>query len=57
MVADRATMRLVGIVSGSDLVKLSPAHFDEEHKKERFRRIRIGNDNGKRRFPPVHKTG
>lgn len=55
VVADRTTMRLVGIVSRSDLVKLSLTHFEEEHKKERFRRIRIGN--GKRRFPPVHKAG
>ncbi|RQH04468.1 chloride channel protein [Paraburkholderia dinghuensis] len=55
VVTDRTTMRLVGIVSRSDLVKLSLTHFEEEHKKERFRRIRIGN--GKRRFPPVHKAG
>jgi CBS domain-containing protein len=55
VVADRKTMRLIGIVSRSDLVKLSLTHFEEEHKKERFRRIHIGN--GKRRFPPVHKAG
>jgi H+/Cl- antiporter ClcA/CBS domain-containing protein len=55
VVTDRKTMRLVGIVSRSDLVKLSLTHFEEEHKKERFRRIRIGN--GRRRFPPVHKAG
>ena len=40
VVADQETRRLVGIVSRSDLVKPSLAHFDEEHKKERFRRIR-----------------
>ncbi|WP_125483348.1 CBS domain-containing protein, partial [Caballeronia choica] len=39
VVADQETRRLVGIVSRSDLVKPSLAHFDEEHKKERFRRI------------------
>jgi H+/Cl- antiporter ClcA/CBS domain-containing protein len=55
VVTDRKTMRLVGIVSRSDLVKLSLTHFEEEHKKERFRRIRIGN--GRRRFPPVRKAG
>ncbi|MEM5447860.1 chloride channel protein [Paraburkholderia guartelaensis] len=55
VVADRESRRLVGIVSRSDLVKLSLAHFEEEHKKERFRRIPMGN--GKRRFPPVRKAG
>ncbi|MGQ7937224.1 chloride channel protein [Paraburkholderia sp. D1E] len=39
VVADRDTMRLVGIVSRSDLIKPSLSHFEEEHKKERFRRI------------------
>jgi CBS domain-containing protein len=39
VVTDRETLRLVGIVSRSDLVKPSLAHFDEEHKKERFRRV------------------
>ncbi|MGA9913804.1 MAG: chloride channel protein, partial [Paraburkholderia sp.] len=39
VVADRETMRLVGIVSRSDLIKPSLSHFEEEHKKERFRRI------------------
>jgi H+/Cl- antiporter ClcA/CBS domain-containing protein len=55
VVADRESLRLVGIVSRSDLVKLSLTHFEEEHKKERFRRIPIGNS--KRRFPPVRKAG
>ncbi|TDQ81202.1 chloride channel protein [Paraburkholderia silvatlantica] len=55
VVTDRESRRLVGIVSRSDLVKLSLSHFEEEHKKERFRRIPMGN--GKRRFPPVRKTG
>ncbi|WP_322102380.1 chloride channel protein [Paraburkholderia sp. J41] len=56
VVTDRETRRLVGIVSRSDLVKLSLSHFEEEHKKERFRRIAIGGGN-KRRFPPVRKAG
>ncbi|MCP3727820.1 chloride channel protein [Paraburkholderia sp. CNPSo 3272] len=55
VVADRESRQLVGIVSRSDLVKLSLSHFEEEHKKERFRRISVGN--GKRRFPPVRKAG
>jgi H+/Cl- antiporter ClcA/predicted transcriptional regulator len=55
VVEDRETMRLVGIVSRSDLVKLSLAHFEDEHKKERFRRLPLGGP--KRRFPPVRKTG
>ena len=55
VVADRESRQLVGIVSRSDLVKLSLSHFEEEHKKERFRRIPMGNS--KRRFPPVRKAG
>ncbi|TAM04731.1 MAG: CBS domain-containing protein [Paraburkholderia sp.] len=55
VVADRTSMQLIGIVSRSDLVKLSLAHFEEEQKKERFRRIRMSNS--KRRFPPVRKAG
>ncbi|MBK3745234.1 CBS domain-containing protein, partial [Paraburkholderia aspalathi] len=51
VVTDAETLQLVGIVSRSDLVKPSLAHFDEEHKKERFRRLRI--QPGKRHFPPV----
>ncbi|CAG9234968.1 Chloride channel protein [Paraburkholderia tropica] len=54
VVSDRESMRLVGIVSRSDFVKLSLSHFEEETKKERFRRIAIRN--GKRRFPPVRKA-
>ncbi|CAD6560469.1 Voltage-gated ClC-type chloride channel ClcB [Paraburkholderia hiiakae] len=54
VVADRESRQLVGIVSRSDLVKLSLSHFEEEHKKERFRRIPMGNS--KRRFPPVRKA-
>jgi H+/Cl- antiporter ClcA/CBS domain-containing protein len=55
VVADRESLRLVGIVSRSDLVKTSLAHFDEEHKRERFRRV--GARTSKRRFPPVRRTG
>lgn len=55
VVSDRQSMRIVGIVSRSDFVKLSLSHFEEETKKERFRRIAIGNP--KRRFPPVRKAG
>jgi CBS domain-containing protein len=51
VVADRTSMKLVGIVSRSDLVKPALAHFDEEHKRERFRRIVPSQR--KRRFPPV----
>ena len=39
VVADRESLRLVGIVARSDLVKPAQLHFDEEHKKERFRRF------------------
>ncbi|HTH61447.1 MAG TPA: chloride channel protein [Paraburkholderia sp.] len=39
VVTDRQSMQLVGIVSRSDLVKLSLAHFEDEHRRERFRRV------------------
>jgi CBS domain-containing protein len=55
VVADRKTMRLIGVVSRSDLVKPSLSHFEEEHKRERFRRL--APPLGKRRFAPVRKTG
>jgi H+/Cl- antiporter ClcA/CBS domain-containing protein len=55
VVADGNSMHLVGIVSRSDLVKPSLAHFEEEHKRERFRRI--GPSRSKRRFAPVRKAG
>jgi H+/Cl- antiporter ClcA len=54
VVADRETMRLVGIVSRSDLIKPSLSHFEEEHKKERFRRITPALR--KRRFAPRNVT-
>jgi CBS domain-containing protein len=40
VVADEQSLRLVGIVSRSDLVKPARAHFDEEHRRERFRGFR-----------------
>ncbi|WP_121321024.1 chloride channel protein [Paraburkholderia sp. RAU2J] len=55
VVADHESMRLVGIVSRSDLVKPSLSHFEEEHKRERFRRLTPAR--GKRRFAPVRKAG
>ncbi|TDN69772.1 chloride channel protein [Paraburkholderia sp. BL10I2N1] len=55
VVADRDTMRLVGIVSRSDLVKPSLAHFEEEHKRERFRRVKLTRST--KRFPPVRRAG
>jgi H+/Cl- antiporter ClcA/predicted transcriptional regulator len=55
VVADKETLRLIGIVSRSDLIKLSLAHFDEEHKKERFRRVTFNRNT--KRFPPVRRTG
>ncbi|MGF6770221.1 H+/Cl- antiporter ClcA [Paraburkholderia sp. GAS199] len=51
VVADSTTRQLVGIVSRSDLIKPSLAHFDDEHKKERFRRLPM--PTGKRHFPPA----
>jgi H+/Cl- antiporter ClcA len=40
VVADARSMQLVGIVSRSDLVKPARAHFDEEHRRERFAAFR-----------------
>lgn len=51
VVADNGTRRLVGIVARSDLVKPSLAHFDEEHKRERFRRIAVPTLARRRRLP------
>lgn len=51
VVDDVDTRRLIGIVSRSDLVKPSLAHFEEEHKKERFRRL--GTRAAKRRLSPL----
>lgn len=56
VVADPGTMRVVGIVSRSDLVKPALRHFDDEHKRERFRRAHPAAF-VKRRFAPARKTG
>ncbi|APR38631.1 chloride channel protein [Paraburkholderia sp. SOS3] len=48
VVADRKSMRLIGIVSRSDLIKPSLGHFEEEHKRERFRYIGFWPGAGKR---------
>ena len=42
IVASRQSMELVGIVSRSDLIKPSMDVFDEEQKREKFRRVRLG---------------
>ncbi|WP_454824646.1 chloride channel protein [Paraburkholderia xenovorans] len=55
VVSDMNTRRIVGIVARSDLVKPSLAHFDEEHKKERFRRL--GTRAAKRRLSPLRRSG
>jgi CBS domain-containing protein len=55
VVADSKSMRLIGIVSRSDLVKPSLTYFEEEHKKERFRRLTLTRT--KRRFAPIGKAG
>jgi H+/Cl- antiporter ClcA/CBS domain-containing protein len=55
VVENRHSMRLVGIVSRSDLVKPSLNHFEEEHKRERFRRLTPAL--GKRRFTSLRKAG
>ncbi|MFM0741340.1 chloride channel protein [Paraburkholderia xenovorans] len=55
VVDDMNTRRLIGIVSRSDLVKTSLAHFDEEHKMQRFRRIAARP--AKRRFAPARRPG
>ncbi|HWT35649.1 MAG TPA: chloride channel protein, partial [Paraburkholderia sp.] len=54
VVVDRDSMQLLGVVSRSDLVKTSVAHFEEEHKRERFRRLSFSS--GKKQFEPVPKT-
>jgi H+/Cl- antiporter ClcA/CBS domain-containing protein len=41
VVADRESLELVGIVARSDLVKPARAHFEEEHKRERFRGLAL----------------
>ncbi|MGA7780261.1 MAG: chloride channel protein [Paraburkholderia sp.] len=55
VVADRESLRLIGLVARSDLVKPSLAHFEEEHKREQFRRVSFSRDS--KRFPPVRRAG
>ncbi len=55
VVADRESLRLIGVVSRSDLVKPSLAHFEEEHKQEQFRQVSFSRDS--KRFPPVRRAG
>jgi CBS domain-containing protein len=54
VVSDRKSLRLIGIVSRSDLIKPSLGHFEEEHKLERFRYLGFGRSGDKRNFAPVH---
>lgn len=42
VVTSRESMQLLGIVSRSDLIKPSMDLFDEEQKREKFRRVRLG---------------
>lgn len=39
VVDDPQSLRIVGIVSRSDLIKPALQHFDDEHKRERFRPV------------------
>ncbi len=39
VVDDAQSLRMTGLVSRSDLIKPALQHFDEEHKRERFRPI------------------
>ncbi|MDN7560995.1 chloride channel protein [Burkholderia orbicola] len=39
VVADEQSLRITGIVSRSDLIKPALQHFDDEHKRERFRPV------------------
>ena len=41
VVSDTATRRLIGVISRSDLVKPSLAHFNEEERRELFRRTPV----------------
>jgi H+/Cl- antiporter ClcA len=43
VVENQESLRLVGIVSRSDLIKPSLALFDEEQRREKFRRVSFGN--------------
>ncbi|HEF5869609.1 TPA: chloride channel protein [Burkholderia cenocepacia] len=39
VVADEQSLRITGLVSRSDLIKPALQHFDDEHKRERFRPV------------------
>lgn len=41
VVACHQTMQLVGIISRGDLIKPSLTLFDEDQKREKFRRVRL----------------
>jgi CBS domain-containing protein len=49
VVADRESMTLIGIVARSDFVTLARAHFEEDHKRERFRRLNLLRGSRRRR--------
>ncbi|OXH84206.1 hypothetical protein CA831_31090, partial [Burkholderia multivorans] len=53
VVDDPQSMRLTGLVSRSDLIKPALQHFDDEHKRERFRPIVPAN----LRDPGARKAG
>ncbi|MFC0400320.1 chloride channel protein [Paraburkholderia rhizosphaerae] len=55
VVADRKSLRLIGIVSRSDLIKPSLGHFEEEQKRERFRRIGFWSNAGKQTLAAAQK--
>ncbi|CAB3748569.1 chloride channel protein [Paraburkholderia humisilvae] len=55
VVSDRKSLRLIGIVSRSDLIKPSLGHFEEEQKRERFRHIGFWSNARKRVLPTARK--
>jgi CBS domain-containing protein len=55
VVDDAQSLRMTGIVSRSDLIKPALQHFDEEHKRERFRPIVPVNT--RRRLASTRKAG
>ncbi|MDY7802128.1 chloride channel protein [Burkholderia stagnalis] len=55
VVDDAQSLRMTGLVSRSDLIKPALQHFDEEHKRERFRPIAPAN--ARRSLGAARKTG
>ncbi|KVN32576.1 chloride channel protein [Burkholderia stagnalis] len=55
VVDDAQSLRMTGLVSRSDLIKPALQHFDEEHKRERFRPIVPAN--ARRGLGAARKTG